>query len=88
MVFNKIQEYQDICRLIGQPKQDYQMFNHAYIIFQKEPLLIDSLLKWNKRTENTSYAGFRNYMREEYREIIKVGGLTIGSSNLNGNLTK
>ena len=26
-------------------------------------------------------------MSDEYREIGKVGGLTIGSSNLNGNLT-
>ena len=35
-IFNRIQEFQDICQLVGQPKQDFQLVNHAYLIFQKE----------------------------------------------------
>ena len=88
-VFNRIQQFQDICALVNQPKQDYQLVNHAYIIFQKVPIFHDSLIRWNKRRDNKTYDDFRTYMRSEYNELGKVGGLTIGNSSLNSaNLLK
>ena len=88
-VFNRIQQFQDICALVNQPKQDYQLVNHAYIIFQKVPIFHDSLIRWNKRRDNKTYDDFKTYMRSEYNELGKVGGLTIGNSSLNSaNLLK
>jgi hypothetical protein len=88
-VFNRIQQFQDICALVNQPKQDYQLVNHAYIIFQKVPIFHDSLMRWNKRRDNKTYEDFKTYMRSEYNELGKVGGLTIGNSSLNSaNLLK
>ena len=89
MVFNRLQEFQDICILVQQPKQDYQLTNLAYIIFQKEPAFRDSLLRWNRRIENKTYQDFVVFMREEFREMQKVGGITVGTSNIGGvNLVK
>ena len=79
-VFNKLQEFQDICNLVDQPKQDYQMVNMAYIIFQKCPIFKDSLIRWNRRVQENSYNDFKNFMRQEYNELAKVGGLTVGST--------
>lgn len=88
-IFNKIQNFQDICQLVNQPKQDYQLVNMAYIIIQKVPIFHDSLIRWNKRVENKTYDDFKLYMRNEFNEIGKVGGLTIGNSSLNSaNLLK
>ena len=69
--------------------QDYQLVNQAYIIIQKIPIFKDSIIRWNKRRENTSYNGFKYFMREEYNKLGKVGGLTVGNSMLQGaNLLK
>ena len=88
-VFNRIQEYQEICQLVGQPLQDYQLVNHAYIIFQKEPAFRESLIRWNRRENDKTYDDFKNYIRNEYNELNKVGGLTMASTNLGGvNLVK
>ena len=51
-VFGRIQEYQDICHLVGQPKLDYQLVKHAYIVFQKEQAFRDSLLRWSRRQQD------------------------------------
>ena len=80
-VFIKIQEYQDICQLVGQPKQDYQLVSHAYIIFQKEPIFRESLIRWNRRQNDTTYNHFKTFMRDEYNELNKVGGFSMGSGN-------
>ena len=34
-VFNKIQEYQDLCALLQNPKTDIQLVTYAYLVFQK-----------------------------------------------------
>ena len=69
--------------------QDYQLVNQAYIIIQKIPIFKDSLIHWNKRRENKAYNEFKDFMREEYNELGKVGGLTVGNSMLQGaNLLK
>ena len=80
-VFIKIQEYQDICQLVGQPKQDYQLVSHAYIIFQKEPIFRESLIRWNRRQNDTSYNHFKSFMRNKYNELNKVGGFSMGTGN-------
>ena len=48
-IFNKIQDFQDICELIGKDKTDYQLVDTAYLIFRKLGLFRDSLLRWNKQ---------------------------------------
>ena len=88
-VFNKIQDFQDICYLVGQAKPDYQLVNQAYIILQKIPIFKDSLISWNKRQVNKSYSDFKTFMRSEYNELQKVGGLTVGNTMLqSANLLK
>ena len=79
--FNKIHDHQDICQLMSQPKQDYQLINHAYIVFQKEPAFRDSLIQWNRRQNDRTYNGFKQYMRNECNELAKVGGITVEISN-------
>ena len=48
-IFNKIQDFQDICGLIGKDKTDSQLVDTAYLIFQKSGLFRDSLIRWNKK---------------------------------------
>ena len=64
-VFNKIQDFQDICYLVGQAKPEYQLVNQAYIILQKNPIFKDSLISWNKRQVNKTYSDFKTFMRSE-----------------------
>ena len=56
-VFNKLQDFQDICNLVGQPKHDYQLVNMAYIIFQKVPNFHDSLIRWNRKQDDIFFQG-------------------------------
>ena len=39
-VFNKIQEYQDLCTLLLNPKTDKQLVTYAYLIFQKSGIFM------------------------------------------------
>ena len=73
-----------MCQLVQQPKQDYQLVNIAYIVFQKVPIFHESLIRRNKTTEIKTYNDFKIHMRQECNELAKVGGLTVESSNLNG----
>ena len=40
-IFNKIQDFQDLCLLIGKTKSDTQSVDMAYLIFQKSGIFID-----------------------------------------------
>ena len=42
------------------------------------------MLRWNRKTENKTTQDFITFMREEFREIQKVGGITEGSSSIGG----
>ena len=42
-VFNKIQEYQDLCALLQNPKSDMQLVTYAYLLFHKNGNIYDQL---------------------------------------------
>ena len=44
---------------------------------------MDALMRWNRRTTNTTYADFKTFLQEEYHALGKVGGLTVENSGLN-----
>ena len=44
---------------------------------------MDSLIKWNNRTTDTTYDDFQKFIQSEYHALDAVGGLTVGNSALN-----
>ena len=83
-IFNKIQEFQDMCTLISNEKTDTQLVTYAYLCFQKTGIFQTSLKEWNTRTQpQKTFALFKIFMRKEYRDLQAVGGLTIQNSSLN-----
>ena len=88
IVLNKIQDFQDICNLVEQPKLGYQLVNIAYIIFQRVSIFWESLIRLNRRQNDKTYNDFKLFMRQGYNELAKVGGLTVGTSYGTANLVQ
>ena len=83
-IFNKIQDFQDICGLIGKHKTDSQLVDTAYLIFQKSGLFRDLLIRWNKQPDPAkTFQDFKIFMRAEYLDLQEVGGMTLANSTLN-----
>ena len=83
-VFNKIQDFQDICILLQNPKTDTQLITYAYLVFQKTGIFMTSLKEWNaKIPASKTFAGFKLFMRQQYLDLDAVGGLTVQNSSLN-----
>ena len=77
-VFNKIQEFNDLCTLLGNGKTDMQLVTYAYLIFQKTGIFMDGLKVWNSKASNLkTFVNFKVHMRKEYSDLQDVGGLTI-----------
>ena len=51
-VFNKIQEFNDLCILLGNGKTNTQFVTYAYLIFQKTGIIMDGLKVWNSKTSD------------------------------------
>ena len=66
-VFNKIQEYQDLCTLLQNPKTDKQLVTYAYLIFQKSGIFMQSLKDWNVKLPGAQT--FPNVMRQQHCEL-------------------
>ena len=80
-VFNKIQEFNELCTLLDNGKTDTQQVTYAYLIFQKTGIFMDGLKMWNSKPNNTkTFSNFRLHMRQEYLDLQDVGGLTINNS--------
>lgn len=62
-VFTKIQRFLYLCTLLKCNKTEQQLINYAYLIFQKIGVFQNSLIKWNEKTENTTWNEFRIFMR-------------------------
>ena len=83
-VFNKVQDLQDICTLLGKHKTDTQLVDMSYLIFQKSGIFMDSLLRWNKKASvDQTFTNLKSFMRNEYLALQEVGGLTVNNSILN-----
>ena len=83
-VFNKIDNFQDICTLTGNTKTDNQLVTYAYLIFQKSGIFMDSLRRWNtKPIADQTFDNFKKFMRTEYLDLQAVGGLTVATSSIN-----
>ena len=82
-VFNKIDDFQDLCVLTTNAKIDTQLVNTAYLICQKTGLFMDSLKRWNQKASvDKTYQNLKIYMRKEYLDPQEEGGLTINNSSL------
>lgn len=82
-VFNKVDEYVDLCKMVGQPINDRKQVQIAYCIFHKTGVYRDSLKHWNKRSTHKNYENFKAFMREEHERLEEVGALNISESYLN-----
>lgn len=83
-VFNKIQDFQDICILLQNTKTDTQLITYAYLVFQKTGIFMTSLKEWNAKIPALkTFAGFKLFMRQQYLDLDAVGGLTVQNSSLN-----
>ena len=80
-VFNKIEDFQALCTLIGRDKTDSQLVDMAYLVFQKTGIFQHSLKDWNnKSTDDQTFAEFKTFMRKEYLDLEAVGGLTVNNA--------
>lgn len=83
-VFNKIQEFQDICILLQNTKTDMQLITYAYLIFQRAGIFMTSLKEWNATpTASKTFPRFKIFMQQQYLDLEAVEGLTIQNSSLN-----
>ena len=83
-LFNKIQNFQDICILLQNTKTDMQLFTYACSVFQKAGIFMTSLKDWNAKNQQLkTFACFKIYMRRQYLDLEAIGGLTIKKSSLN-----
>ena len=84
IIFNKIQEFQDLCTLLDNPKSDKQLVIYAYLCFQKTGIFQQSLKEWNaKPVADQTFPNFKVFMRKEYMDLQAVGGLTVPTSSIN-----
>ena len=83
VVFNTIKKFQTLCQLVKKPKTDDQWVDIAYIIFSKSEAFKDTLITWNAKTTNTTYADFKTHITERYHALGQVGGLKVKDSSLN-----
>ena len=82
-IFNKIQDFQDICVMIGNGKTDTQLVTYAYLIFQKTGIFMEGLKSWNARpTPDKTFVNLKMHMQREYLDLQEVGGLTVNNSTL------
>ena len=82
-VFSAVDKFWDLCILTEQPKSDGQLTNISYIIFNKPRCFTDALKLWNKKTENKTYADFKDHLWKEYNNLKQVGALSVQNSRLN-----
>ena len=83
-VFIKINEYQDICTLLLNPKTNEKIVIYAYLIFQKSGIFMQSLKEQNaKLPRDQIFPKIKTFMRLQHRDLKKVGGLTIQNLTLN-----
>ena len=83
-IFNKIQDFQDLCVMIGNDKTDKQLVTYAYLIFQRSGIFMDGLNAWNaKGSQDKIFTNFKCHMRKNYLDLQEAGGLTVNTSTLN-----
>ena len=80
-LFNKMNEYVDLCDLNDNPINEECQIKFAYVIFQKSRAYLDSLRTWNSRqTINKTYEEMKVFMNEECQSLEAFGVLTVGYS--------
>ena len=83
-VFNKIQDFQDICVLLQNSKSDTQLITYAYLVFQETSIFMTSLKDWNAKSPALKiFAGSKFFLRRQYLDLEAVGGLRVQGSSLN-----
>ena len=77
-VFTYIQDFQDLCTLLHNPKTDIQLVTYAYLIFQRNTIFMTSLKEWNTRLPGAkTFSHFKSFMQLQYRELKAVGRFTV-----------
>ena len=77
IVFDKVENYTNLCEMIDQPLNDRKKVQLAYCIFQKAGAYRDTMKTWNVKTSNKSYNDFKDFMREEHKHSEEVGALSV-----------
>ena len=81
-VFNQVTLFHDLCTITNNDRNDKQLCQLAYLIFNRTRAFVDALKKWNaKNTEEKTYANFKKHMRDEHHALKQVGALTIQESS-------
>ena len=84
LVFNKINQFKDLCELCKNQKTDTQLVQLAYLIFIRTRTFTEALRKWNKKpTADKTYTNMITHMRQHYQALKQVGALAIEDSSLN-----
>ena len=66
-IFNKIQDFQDLCVMLNNNKTDTQLVTYAYLIFQKTGVFMDGLKSWNEKdVADRTFTKFKLHMCKEY----------------------
>ena len=72
---------QALYQLVKKTKSDDQWVDIAYIIFSKSEAFKDTLIEWNAKTTNKTYADFKAHITARYHALGQVGGLKIKDSS-------
>ena len=84
MVFNAIQNFNELCTLLNNARSDTQLVTYAYLIFQRTGIFMEGLKSWNSKASNLkTFKEFKKHMRQEYSDLQDVGGLTVNNSLTN-----
>ena len=81
--FNEVDNFANICEIVGQALTDRKKVQLAYCLFQRVAVYRDALMQWNSKTANNTYDDFKDFMRDEHDKLEEVGALKINDSNLN-----
>ena len=83
-VLKNIQEFQDLCTLLNNPKTDTQLVTYAYLVLQKTGVIIQSLKEWNNQSVTLKvFENFQKCTRSQYYELKATRGLPINNITLN-----
>ena len=77
-VYDKIEEFSDLCDLINHKLTEQRKVHLAYLIISRTKIFRDSLKEWNKEDEaNKTLDKMKTFMREQYDELEAVSALSV-----------
>ena len=73
-VFNKLERFSNLCKLITEALSDRRKIMHAYKIISNNNVFMDSLKIWNRKTlQDKTFVNMKIFFREKYIDLDEVG---------------